>query len=63
MKGAVDREKAIVYMDNITARAKKLCDYGMVPMAYPLFNKLQLDLIKCLTIPGYRSEKFAKVAK
>jgi hypothetical protein len=62
-KGAVDREKAIIYMDNITANATKLCDYGMVPMAYPLFNKLQLDLIKCLTCPGYRSEPYGKVAK
>ena len=55
-KGEVDRSEAFVHLKEMIKDAKKLCSYMILPMPYPLFCKLQGDLIKCLTSPGFRSE-------
>ena len=61
-KGEVAQEEAITYMKNMTADAKELYSHKIIPMAYPLFYKLQRDLLKSIASPGYRAEPFTRAA-
>jgi hypothetical protein len=55
-KGEVTKEDAIILLKNMVTYGKKLCGYNHLPMQFPLYYTLQRDLIKCLTIRGYRAE-------
>jgi hypothetical protein len=61
-KGEISQEEAITYMRNMTADAIKLYSHMIIPMAYPLFYKLQRDLLKSIASPGHRAEPFTRAA-